>query len=258
AKEYRHLLQQQLDRQPSENSVIAVNDKKFSVSPVYVLGQVWGYLFLQTHEDRESLNELTISVLDGAGQSIAQILLRNRTIEERKMNQEDEFVQNMLLGKPYNKNELTMMIPQFESHCIADRVVLFQNDDFHVKNEDEWKEEKIQRALSIRSLLKKHGFFPAVSVRRTETAVICFFDPLKKTMKEKFTSLKHRFPNMESTSVGISDEHKGVASFSNAYKEANEVIQFNQITEQDMDFYEQIGVYRILFRLEQDQFIQKF
>lgn len=78
--------------------MITIDNNRFAVTPVYVLGQIWGYLCLQVTD--ESPNEFLFTVLDRAALSIAQILLRNRTIEERKLNAEDDLVQNLLIGKP--------------------------------------------------------------------------------------------------------------------------------------------------------------
>src|SRR5699024_11198895 len=97
AKEYSKLIPpyiENLNTCSFNEKIISVEDKKFAITPVNVLGQVLGYLCLQVAEAPKS--EFLFSVLDRAAISIAQILLRNRTIEERKLNSEDDLVQNLL------------------------------------------------------------------------------------------------------------------------------------------------------------------
>lgn len=254
-KEISQVLQTTCKHQAPKNSTIVAGNKIFAASPVHVLGQVWGYLFLKT--DQESQKEFIISVLDGAAQSIAQILLRNRTIEERKMNQEDELVHSLLLGKPYNKDELELILPSINRDSMSYRVIIIQNKDPILKNEEEWKEIKVHRALTIRSLCKQNGIYPAVSVRKSETAVICFFNSQIHDEK-KITNLAPSLFDRNTEYFGISARHGDTTYFSKAYNEAKEAIFYNQINNTNTSFYDKIGVSRLLFQLKDTQLLERF
>ncbi|MER2090700.1 MAG: PucR family transcriptional regulator ligand-binding domain-containing protein, partial [Sporosarcina sp.] len=92
-----------------EKRLFTIDNKTFALMPVRGLGQVWGNLCLQV---KESLpDEFFFLVLDRAALAIAQILLRNRTIEERKQNLEDEFVRNLLNGQHYEIDDLQTFLP---------------------------------------------------------------------------------------------------------------------------------------------------
>lgn len=256
AKEIGQALQEKMERYSLIHRTIDYDNKTFLISPVHVLGQVWGYLCLEI--DKDSQNEFIISVLDGASKSIAQILLRIRTIEERKMNQEDETVQNLLLNKPYNREELKLIIPSINQDSIPYRVLLIHHASPLSKNEDEWKEIKVQRALSIRSLCKQHGIYPAVSVRKSETAVICFLNVEKTNDQNNFADLISTLFDVSFKYIGISATHTDIAHVSTAYREAKEVIQYNKMNGLDILFYENIGIARLLFQLQDTHLMEKF
>ncbi|GGJ95821.1 CdaR family transcriptional regulator [Lentibacillus kapialis] len=239
--------------------IITVDNKKFALTPVNVVGQIWGYLCLHVTED--SPNEFLFTVLDRAAISIAQILLRNRTIEERKLNVEDDLVQNLLLGKPYNPDELKIIMPSSKKH-LHFRVFICQMDTASSASNDEWDEIKVQQSMSIRSLFERYGFYPAVSVKKTEIAVISFFDADKhdKFAANQFNALISECPktlNFHPKNIGVSGSHQGT-SFMRAYKEANEVFRLNKYHESDIALYENIGIYRLLFRLQDNQLIESY
>ncbi|MFD1361735.1 PucR family transcriptional regulator [Lentibacillus salinarum] len=240
---------------------VTIDNKTFALTPVNVVGQIWGYLCL--HVTEESPHEFLFTVLDRAAISIAQILLRNRTIEERKLNVEDDLVQNLLLGKPYNPDELKMIMPSSKKH-LSFRVFICHTDATHsASNHDEWEELKVQRSMSIRSLFERYGFYPAVSVKKTEIAVICFFDTDKhdKFAANQFTELISECPqtlNIQPQNIGFSGSHQNTSRFMRAYKEANEVLHLNKYHNSDNALYENIGIYRLLFQLKDNQLIESY
>ncbi|ALX50185.1 PucR family transcriptional regulator [Lentibacillus amyloliquefaciens] len=202
-------------------------------------------------------------MLDRAAISIAQILLRNRTIEERKLNVEDDLVQNLLLGKPYNPDELKMIMPPSNKHLYY-RVFICQTYNASSNsNHDAWDEVKVQRSMSIRSLFERYGFYPAVSVKKTEIAVISFFNADKhdKFAANQFTALISECPetlNLHPQNIGVSGNHQDTSRFRRAYKEANEVLHLNKYHDSDIALYENIGIYRLLFQLKDNQLIESY
>ena len=60
------------------------------------------------------------SLLDRAALAITQILLRNRTIEERKQKMEDEFVRNLLNGEILNRMIFKPICLQQAEICISE------------------------------------------------------------------------------------------------------------------------------------------
>src|SRR5690606_7845209 len=101
-KHYHDLILDYLRTAESEaisQRMLTIGDESFVLMPVEGLGQIWGYLCL--HAADEAPEEFHFLILDRAALAIAQILLRNRTIEERKQHSEDKFVRAVLQGRDY-------------------------------------------------------------------------------------------------------------------------------------------------------------
>ncbi len=246
-----------------QSGIISIYNETFAIAPVFGLGQIWGYLCLNI---TKNLNEeFLLSVLDRASLAIAQILLRNRTIEERKLNSEDECVRTLLQGKPYNQSDLHTFLPVASTNLYFRVFIIKTESPDSVIGEDNWEEIKIQRTILIRSLFKHAGYFPAVSVRKDEIAIICSFiaeTHVNKSTKQFLQVTKNLLSatllNNKITYIGISGLHQNVSHISKGYAEANDVIYLNKQQLSTTYFHDEIGIYQILLPLQKDKQLQLF
>ncbi|RLL43809.1 PucR family transcriptional regulator [Oceanobacillus piezotolerans] len=238
-----------------------LDNEYYTAFPIKGLGHSWGNLCLQ--EKSENLDEFSFSVLDRASLAIAQILLRNRTIEERKQNQEEEIVQKLLHGEEYESSIAHKILPAPAKNLYY-RLILVENHTHEEYfNKDDWEEIKLQQSIIIRSLFKKYGFFPAMSVTKNKIAVIASFYKNSNAQKDtdRFILVSKEINHIyeknifhgNECNIGISSFQKDYANVASCYKEANNVlfIQKKQILK--ALFYEEIGVYRLLSKLSQEE-----
>ncbi len=234
---------------------ISLDEGKFAVVAVKGLGQIWGYLCLQVGQN--VLKDFLFSVMDRAALSIAQITLRNRTIEERKQNIEDKVVRNLLHGKDYDADELHTIVP-LSANNFHYRLILMQNNRPEINAEEEdWNEIKLQRSVMFRSLFKKHGFHPAVSVSKNDTAIIASFRVKDESEQgiAKFSPIVQAIMDMcvknifdgSACILGISKINKDISALATSYQEAKKVLFLQKANIKSSIFYENIGVYRLLF-----------
>lgn len=235
------------------------NENIFAQMPVQVLGQTWGNLYVQIKQQPLSL-EFSFLILDRAALAIAQILFRNRTIEERKQSLEGELVRNLLNGREYENDDFQTYFPPPSSN-IHFRVFIIQlNSPVVNLSEEDWDQIKTQRSMMIRTLFKKHGVFPAISTRRNKIIVIASFiaaDHLKKETK-RFSQIKNSLLKMDANSIidgsvctfGISMSYTSISNMQTAYKEAREVLMLHESGITTSNFYESLGVYRLLLPLK--------
>lgn len=250
----------------TEQRTFSLGKDTFALMPVRVLGQIWGHLCLQIKHPLSE--EFFFLILDRAALAIAQILLRNQTIEERKQNLEDKFVRNLLSGREYEPDDLQTYLPP-PSRNMYFRVFIVQLDSLALDfSEDEWDEVKLQRSMIIRSLFKQHGFFPAVSARRNEIVVIASYiaaDYLKKEldrflqMKEMTIQMKeNNFIDGSSCTFGISMVYNDISDAKKSYDEAREVLELHRHRIIHSDFYEKIGIYRLLLPLKKSDLLETY
>lgn len=250
----------------SEQKLFTLAEQTFALMPVEGLGQTWGYLCLQVKQPVP--DDFTFLILDRAALAIAQILLRNRTIEERKQHNEDEVVRNLLNGRDVDPDYLQTYLPATSRNMYYRVFIIrteFPESSF---DEEDWEEIKLQRSMMIRSLFKRHGFFPAVSSSKNEIAIIASFiaaDHLKLE-KDRFSQIiqsimatkVNHFLDWKECSFGISMVYKGISDITRGYEEANEVLQLLQASILDSHFYEDLGIYQILLPLKKSGCLENY
>ncbi|KXH83800.1 PucR family transcriptional regulator [Sporosarcina sp. HYO08] len=249
-----------------EQKQLSVDGKNLALMPVTGLGQTLGYLCLEATE--KQTDEFTFLMLDRAALAIAQITLRNRTIEERKQNNEDEFIRNLLNGRSVEQDDIQTYLPSM-SRNMHYRVFVIQVDhpESHL-DEASWEEIKLQRSMMIRTLLKRNGFFPAVSSNKNSVAVIASFiaaDHLKNE-QDRFVNViqqiqntnEHTYLKGSSCSFGLSMVYKNITDVQKGYEEALKVIQMRNTGIIDTVFYENLGVYRLLLLVDDKNYLQAY
>jgi len=256
-KELDLLIREKIESTPSENleqGVFVIGEDSFALMPVRGLGQIWGYLCM--HVTEPVSEDFIFIILDRASLAIMQILLRNRTIDERQQNMEGKFVRKLLNGQGYEPNDIKNYFPT-PSRNMHYRIFIIQLDFIETDfMDEEWDEVKLQRSMLIRSLFKRNGFFPAISIKKNEIAVVASFiatEDLKRET-ERFSQVTKDIIKIKDNSFiegskslfGISTVYKEPKDIKKGYEEANTVLQMHDAIALNSNFYEEIGVYKIL------------
>lgn len=254
------------DRDNTVQMIFTLKSQSFALTPVRGLGQVWGHLCMNINPTL--FNDMYFLILDRAALSIAQILLRNKTLEERKQNLEDDFVQQLLKGRDFDKNDIQTYLPA-TSRNMHFRIFVIQLDfpDYNI-GEDDWEELKLQRAILVRTLFKRQGFFPSVSSKKTEISVISSFiaaDHLKER-KDRFEQItdhirqlnSHQFFEGSKCSFGISRVYNDVMHVKFGYSESQKVLKMQSSGITTSYFYEDLGVYRLLLQLQEKEQLEDY
>ncbi len=261
----RLLLEQSSGHYAEPNSLV-VGGQSFAILPVEGLGQVLGHLCLQ--RSQAVPEDFAFLILDRAALAIAQILLRDRTIEERKQNNEDDFVRNLINGRPVDDEDLQTFVP-VPSKNMYYRI-------FHIQlaiseknlHPSDWEEIKLQRLMSIRTLLKRCGFFPALSCSKNSiTAIACFLAD-NRVKEEKSRSLQaieqiremngSNYIDGQLCQFGISSVYQAFSQANKAYAEALKVEEMCQKGVAESPFYEDLGLYKILLEIEDPDFLRTY
>lgn len=250
----------------TDHRTFVLHNNTFVLIPVIGLGQTWGYLCLQVKQPLS--NEFFFLILDRAALAIAQILLRNRTIEERRQNMEGEIVRNLMIGQKYEQDDIHTYLPSTSSNMYF-RIFIIRMDFPKINiGEEDWEEVKMQRSMLVRSLFKRHGFFPAISSGKTEISVISSFiaaDSIKEET-DRFLQIIQRIREIKeqsfiegsSCTFGISKVYKDINQVKDGYKEAKEVFKMHSSTIAKTYFYEDLGIYRLLLILKKSGYLENY
>jgi purine catabolism regulator len=240
---------------------VELRGKYYTVFPIKGLGHSWGELYIQTNH--HALEEFTLSVIDRSTLAIAQIMLRNKTIEERKQNKEENFVQKLLHGKAYDPTAALEFLPA-PAENLYYRLLVIENRSYdrNIQHED-WEEIKLQQSAIIRSIFKKFNFFPAISVTKGNIIVIASYyrSSFKGSDRETFYAITEAIKRSNQEHIfqgnhalfGISSLQSDYEMSATCYKEANTVLEIHKLDILEGLFYEDIGMYRLLIQLPKDE-----
>ncbi|ARJ39671.1 sugar diacid utilization regulator SdaR [Sporosarcina ureae] len=252
--------------QKLEQDIYTIDDQPFALFPINGLGQSLGYLCL--HLPQAIADEFVFLILDRASLAIAQILLRNRTIQERNQYNEDEFVRNLLYGRPVDLEDIQAYLPTKSPNTLY-RVFVIQLDTNETSiDENSWEEIRLQQSMTIRSIFKRHSFFPTISVTRNEITIIASFIASGEQVKDinRFTQVAKQLTSMDDDNLfnereykfGISLVHHNHSQIKEGYTEAKRVIELKQQFLFESDFYEDLGIYRLLLLLNEQGYLENY
>lgn len=242
---------------------VFIKNQTFVVVPVHIFEQIWGYIFLEASD--LSANDFYTLVLDRAAIAISQILLRFRTIEERKQNLEDDLVQALLLGKREEYEQFSSIFPNQYLEAPFRVLCWGMEENLLNSNHSHWEEKKIQISMMLRSILNKTGFYSLLSVRPHEIVAIVFMSPSvqlnteRDKCKQVFDSLltinSSYFP---AAFLGISSLNFHISSINKGYEEARYVLLLKRRNISHTHFFDETGIYRLLLPLHKTDGLKNY
>ncbi|MFF2177644.1 PucR family transcriptional regulator [Lysinibacillus sp. NPDC058147] len=266
AKKYLQLMEdhcQQLElHEPIQ--LLSIDRNHFVIIPVNGLGQVWGYLCMRSALPQPS--DYTLLNLERATMSIAQILMRNRMLQERQQSREDEFILALIQGDPIDLQYYQSYLPM-ESRNLFYRVVVFNMLDYaNTFSEEDWQEIQLQNVMFVRSIIKKLGFFPTMSVRQHEIIILAFYiaaddmeenrDPFNQAIQQIIARKTPQLFEQITLTFGISNVYQSINSVQQGYKEAKTTIQMQHNELASSIYYKDLGVYRLLLHQDHAALLQ--
>ncbi|SIT75376.1 PucR family transcriptional regulator [Edaphobacillus lindanitolerans] len=235
----------------------------FATVPVRGLGQVWGRLCMSIEEPVH--DDFYFLILDRAGLSISQILLRNRTVEERKQNLEDKVVRSLITGRGTDPETVQSVLPAQGRNMYYRVMAIRFNPDSVFDSEDLLEEELVQRAMVIRSLFQRNGFFPSITSGKNEMAVLAFFisGEEQKNAENRFGQVireigdipENQFPDCL---FGISKVYQEIPDVKQAFGEAEDVISLRSQGVAASPFFEKLGIHRLLLLLKRSGELERY
>ncbi|MFJ6264572.1 PucR family transcriptional regulator [Lysinibacillus xylanilyticus] len=266
AKKYLQLMEdhcQQLELQ-EPIQLLSFDKDHFVIIPVNGLGQVWGYLCM--HSSLPKPNDYTLLNLERATMSIAQILMRNRMLQERQQSREDEFILALIQGEPIDLQYYQSYLP-LENRNLYYRVVVFNMLDYaNTFSEEDWQEIQLQNVMFVRSILKKLGFFPTVSVRQHEIIILAFYiaademeenrDSFNQAIKQIVARKTPQLFEQITLTFGISNVYQSINNVRKGYKGAKTTIQMQHNELASSIYHKDLGVYRLLLHQDHSALLQ--
>ncbi|WP_079474126.1 PucR family transcriptional regulator [Marinococcus halophilus] len=259
---------QELNDHNTKSIDINFRNKRIVLKRIEVLNQLWGTLAIII--PIEEPNELINLMLDRASMTISNQLLYNRFQEEKKLHEEQAWVNEIIhqnitdeataraqLGTlNIDRNKINYFVFTLEGQVSKKNFDNFSSNNayYHL-------------ALVLRNYFKQKGYYPFINQMKDSqfVAIILNFESssINKTELLDIESFLEKntneFINYE---YGISQIYHQLIEASNAYKETTQVIQTERMLQnQEVNlspFFSDLGAYQMLYNLKDNYDISEF
>lgn len=247
-----------------DSSSFEADGSLFLFAAVSGFNQLFGAVCLRV--EQPAATDFMSLLLDRASLAIAQILLRSRTIEERKQHQEENFVRAAVNGRRVEQESMQAYLPAPRSDIYYRVLTVRLSQAEQQRGQDSWEEVKLQQSMAVRALWKHGGFSPAIAVMKNEMILIAPFTAQKQQEKDDapFRKLIAQIEQMSGSHyfgsrqfyVGASSVFQNFTELKQAYTEAKYAVKVQQTAGVGYYFYEQLGIYRLLLLIDEQQLAQ--
>lgn len=246
----------------------------YLVRSVGALGQSWADLVLAVkHRPPQEFETL---VMDRAAIAVAQDLLRKRYMDERRLHIENLWVDDLIHQRIKSEEQIRSLVgSRFgDLSDIPLRVCLIDLEDAadspsvsSALPEEELEEIRLHTALLVRSVFEKFSFQPLMTAKGSRLVVVALdlspSHPHRPRMESLFRTLRGKASDSKANRMtlqfGVGRCYRRFTEVPASYREAREALRIRRLVPRPAgNFYEDIGVFRLLLNLENDAEVRTF
>ncbi|TYP75465.1 PucR family transcriptional regulator ligand-binding domain-containing protein [Paenibacillus methanolicus] len=255
---------------PDVAPLVEERDGQYRVlKPIGALDQTWASLLMICPRQP---GEFEYLLLDSAALSIAQELLRTRYMEERKLFAENRWIAELLGGELRDEKQLRVLVGLDYKKLSESRfqVCLIEIDNLYDEtlgmNEQEWESIRLHLSLLLRSAFERHAFRPLMTMKNNRLVMLAFDLksklPSKIRLRQALDALGdlHADEKLKDLKLvaGIGGACEQLALASHSYQEAAQALALHATCKQPIVFYDELGVFQLLLRLNDGSMLQQF
>jgi PucR family transcriptional regulator, purine catabolism regulatory protein len=252
-----------------QNSIIqnlyGVNDKSseyIGYAPIYLFGQVLAELFIYSKEI--PISEYDLLILDRTSTALAQHLLRDMYVEEKKRVEEFEWLSGWLEGEHPIENIYDYLIEHDMKVKSNEAVVLICK---HTSFKDKSSQDITYLKLLFRSVFERNGLAVFSVEKRKEIIFILLNNSPKKSLKERIKKAIESIKDSEflkkQTSakifIGAGQFIGNLGDLHKSYHTARETLHIqHKLTQNEIYyFYEDLHLYRLISLMSKHMDLQE-
>jgi PucR family transcriptional regulator, purine catabolism regulatory protein len=231
-------------------------------APIHLFGQEYAELYIYSKDT--PISEFDLLILDRTSTAIAQHLLREKYVEEKKRVEEFEWLHGWLEGEHSFDSICQYLLEQGIKAKTSNAVVLITKL-FSIKEKS--PQDVTYLKLLFRSIFEQNGFTVFSVEKRNEVIFILLNNRTKKNLKERIKksieSIKEsEFMKKQTTVKVFIGAGKFVDTFSDLHKSyysAKETLHILQkMTKQEFYyFYEDLHLYRLISKMSKHLDLQE-
>ncbi len=234
---------------------------------VGAMGKTWAHLALILGRRPQEYEYL---ILDSASISISQDLLRKQYIEERKLYSQTLWVDDLLHLRLRDEEQVQALIgTDFKRlNELVYHVCLIEigrgteaNRSASIDGSEETA--GIHLSMAARSIFVQHAFDPLITLQNDRLVVVAFDRKHAKPAKERLRQVIQSLRTIKDEEdiklvIGVGQANRGFMNAYVSYQEAIRSLSLSKTLQSDLLFYDELGVFRLLFRIADEQTLDSF
>ena len=231
-------------------------------SPIFLFGQEYAELFIYSEDI--PVSEYDLLILDRTATALAQHLLRDLYVEEKKRVEEYEWLHGWLEGEHALEDIQEYLIENGIKTKSSDATVLITK---LISFKDKLSQDVTYLKLLFRSVFEQNGFAVIFVEKRNEITFILLNNRPKKNLKERIkrsidSIQDSEFIRKQSSAKLIIAAGKFIQAFDDihkSYQTAKETLRIQQkmTNKQIYHFYEDLHLYRLISQMSKHTDLQE-
>jgi PucR family transcriptional regulator, purine catabolism regulatory protein len=231
-------------------------------SPIFLFGQEYAELFIYSEDI--PVSEYDLLILDRTATALAQHLLRDLYVEEKKRVEEYEWLHGWLEGEHALEDIQEYLIENGIKTKSSDAAVLITK---LISFKDKLSQDVTYLKLLFRSVFEQNGFAVIFVEKRNEITFILLNNRPKKNLKERIkrsidSIQDSEFIRKQSSAKLIIAAGKFIQAFDDihkSYQTAKETLRIQQkmTNKQIYHFYEDLHLYRLISQMSKHTDLQE-
>jgi PucR family transcriptional regulator, purine catabolism regulatory protein len=231
-------------------------------SPIFLFGQEYAELFIYSEDI--PVSEYDLLILDRTATALAQHLLRDLFVEEKKRVEEYEWLHGWLEGEHALEDIHEYLIENGIKTKSSDAAVLITK---LISFKDKLSQDVTYLKLLFRSVFEQNGFAVIFVEKRNEITFILLNNRPKKNLKERIkrsidSIQDSEFVRKQSSAKLIIAAGKFIQAFDDihkSYQTAKETLRIQQkmTNKQTYHFYEDLHLYRLISQMSKHTDLQE-
>lgn len=232
-------------------SIDDLPNNEFAVAAIHLFGREFAELYIYSKE--VPLSEFDLLILDRTSTALAQHLLRDLYVEERKRAEEFEWLSGWLEGE-HSQDVISEYLQENNMKTKTNEAIVLIAK--YTSNKDKTNQDVTYIKLLFRSVFEQHGFGVFSIEKRNKIIFILLNNRLNKSIKDRLKKAIEVMNDSEfmkkqtnvTINIAIGKSVDSVLEVHKSYHTAKETvhIQHKMPSKQMYYFYEDLHLYRLI------------
>lgn len=234
--------------------------------PVAAIDRKMGEVFIYA---KEPIKELDILILEKASLAIAQDLLRDLFIKEKKMHKENYWLKDWLMGRLKERDIYRLLEGNVELEGVTGYHVCIIEFNPKVSSQKNLTQFMIHTTIFLRPVFEQEGF-AILSTYENNRIIYALFDYEQRgTWKTRIMRVINQFKPRRNTlskgdqiTVGVGRLYDRLTEMHKSFQTALESVNIQKNLKRDEPLYDSLHVYRFVSQIEKlgnlDEYIEDY